>query len=441
MDRERIENIFKEWLGKSLLTRKGALRVEPVFVRHLRMILVWVSLGLLCFLSGLLFSMGFSFEEEDQFLPLICLPLSLFPIPICVIYVVVLGKSCFDFFFCLEPAIYALVEPILCPFLKTNPILLFYKDHLVASSGWIGYKKTYRYSDLETVKCLFSKEKGFYVHLLFKGMDKPFEVERKPVVNRVLHLFGSAFDPIFINEPLCEDMLRLYADMITLGRNPQNQQAGLQCAVKYFAKPKYKDYDYTRRLPELVELFNQYRAQNRMPKGEDYINRCLSILQNKGVDYDGRLALLSHLFECAYASEEMVDVVELDRLSRIAYYFRIKEWDFISLKYGSESKKRREEQQKHTENAKNTKQQERYQSVCSSRQREAYNLLGLKPGATLEEVKGAYRTQVKSCHPDTLPPNATDNAREEATVRFRMVKEAYDFLCAELAVELVNVAK
>ena len=84
---------------------------------------------------------------------------------------------------------------------------------------------------------------------------------------------------------------------------------------------------------------------------------------------------------------------------------------------------------------------EHYQQVCSNRKQEAYSLLELKQGATMEEVKRAYRTLVKSCHPDTLPPTATDGEREEATIRFRTITEAYDFLCAELCAEPVCVAR
>ena len=72
---------------------------------------------------------------------------------------------------------------------------------------------------------------------------------------------------------------------------------------------------------------------------------------------------------------------------------------------------------------------------------EAFSLLNLRPDATLEEVKSAYRTLVKTCHPDTLPPTAKDSEREEASIRFRSLTEAYDFLCAELCAEPVSVAK
>ena len=67
--------------------------------------------------------------------------------------------------------------------------------------------------------------------------------------------------------------------------------------------------------------------------------------------------------------------------------------------------------------------------------------MGLDEKATLDEVKSAYRTQVKTCHPDTLPPTATETEREEASIRFRTVTEAYDFLCEELVVEPVSVTK
>ena len=439
MDKGKIENIFKKWRDKAMLTRKGALRVEPFAV-------FWLKIALIVALWFILFEIALFFfsdvvewlNEYNQTLAMIS-SISISFVACVLFYWLKQRDSLFRYFYKIEGIPNFLIETLLSPLLKPNPILLFYKDRLVTSYGLFVRKGNHDYSDIEKVTA--SLEKRMVLKILLRGANKPFKVTGTPAVNHLLHLFGSAFDPIFVNEPLCEDMLRLYADMITLENDPKSQQDGLQCAMQYFTAPKYNDYDYAQRLPKLVDSFNQYRAQRRMPKSEDYISRCLSISKNKGVDYNGRLALLSHLFECAYASEDLVDVVELDRLSRIAYYFRIKEWDFLSLKYGFESMKQRAQQQNHTENAKNTKQQERFQSVCSIRLREAYNLLGLKQGATLEEVKNAYRTQVKICHPDTLPPNAKDSVREEATIRFRTITEAYDFLCAELCAEPVSVTR
>ena len=403
MDTAKIENIFKEWQKKAMLTRKGALRVDPNFVRIIKDLF---TLPVMAFLVVLLIRMPALIPSKPPTF--------------------------------LQKLLYPLVEPLLLPILLFKPIYLFYKDCFVASSGWIGPKNKYYYSDIEKITCLRLNKKDFLLRIMLKGMDKPIEIVKTPLLGDVSHLLGSVLKPIYVNEPLCEDMLRLYADLITLGSDPQSQQDGLRCAMKYFSEPKYKDYDYTRRLSEQVDTFNQYRAQKRMPTSEYYINRCLSILKNKGVDYDARLDLLSHLFECAYASEEMVDVVELDRLSHIAYYFRIREWDFLSLKYSFEAMKQQRSRRNGKENA---QQSERYQSAYSNRLREAYKILELKEKASLEEVKSAYRKLVKTCHPDTLPPNAKDSEREEASIRFRTITEAYDFLCAELCAESVVVPK
>ncbi|MBO7427863.1 MAG: J domain-containing protein, partial [Paludibacteraceae bacterium] len=124
----------------------------------------------------------------------------------------------------------------------------------------------------------------------------------------------------------------------------------------------------------------------------------------------------------------------------IAYYLRIKDWDFLSLKCHFEAMKQNQYAGQ-TESEEQTKQRERYQSACSNRTKEAYKILGLSEKASLEEVKAAYRAQVKTCHPDILPPTATETEREEAAFRFRAITEAYDFLCAELSVEPVSVTK
>ena len=437
MDKERIEDIFKKWQGKAMLTRKGALRVEPFAVFWLKIALI-VALWFVLFEIALLFFSDVVewLNEYDQTLAMIS-SISISFVACALFYWLKQRDSLFRYFYKIEGIPNFLIETLLSPLLKPNPILLFYKDRLVTSYGLFVRKENHDYSDIEKVTASLNK-KNIALKILLKGANKPFKVSGTPAVNHMLHLFGSAFQPIFVNEPLCEDMLRLYADMITLENDPQSQQDGLQCAVKYFSEPKYKDYDYARRLTELVGTFNQYRERMRMPKSEDYINRCLSILKNKGVDYDGRLSLLSHLFECAYASEEMVDVVELDRLSGIAYYFRIKEWDFLSLKYSFEAMK---QQKGRRDGAENARQRERCQSAYSNRLKEAYKILGLDEKATLEEVKNAYRTLAKTCHPDTLPPTVKDKEREEASIRFRTITEAYDFLCVELVAEPVSAAR
>jgi curved DNA-binding protein CbpA len=53
-----------------------------------------------------------------------------------------------------------------------------------------------------------------------------------------------------------------------------------------------------------------------------------------------------------------------------------------------------------------------------------YAALGVSPGATLTEVKKAYRQQAALLHPDRNPA-------PDAAARFQSVQEAYDILSDE----------
>lgn len=51
-----------------------------------------------------------------------------------------------------------------------------------------------------------------------------------------------------------------------------------------------------------------------------------------------------------------------------------------------------------------------------------YELLGIEKYASKEDIKKAYRTQAKLFHPDKADPAVKD----EATERFKRIKQAYD---------------
>lgn len=57
---------------------------------------------------------------------------------------------------------------------------------------------------------------------------------------------------------------------------------------------------------------------------------------------------------------------------------------------------------------------------------QAYRLLGLAPGASLDDVKTAYRDLAQVWHPDRFPDNA--RLREKAEVNLRRINEAYTVL-------------
>ncbi|MEG0156377.1 MAG: DnaJ domain-containing protein, partial [Anaerovoracaceae bacterium] len=54
-----------------------------------------------------------------------------------------------------------------------------------------------------------------------------------------------------------------------------------------------------------------------------------------------------------------------------------------------------------------------------------YEILGIKEGASQEEIKSAYKTMVKKYHPDKYQNNPLSDLAEE---KLREVNEAYDFL-------------
>ena len=73
----------------------------------------------------------------------------------------------------------------------------------------------------------------------------------------------------------------------------------------------------------------------------------------------------------------------------------------------------------------------------SSRQRanplaDAYRTLGVKPSASDEEVKRAYREKAKSCHPDVLrSQGASERKVAEATEKMAKVNAAWTAISKE----------
>jgi COMPASS component SWD3 len=59
-----------------------------------------------------------------------------------------------------------------------------------------------------------------------------------------------------------------------------------------------------------------------------------------------------------------------------------------------------------------------------------YKILGLKPGASLEEIKQAYRALAKEWHPDCFMTDPT--LKQQAEKRFKQISEAYEVLKNEV---------
>jgi len=120
---------------------------------------------------------------------------------------------------------------------------------------------------------------------------------------------------------------------------------------------------------------------------------------NLYMNYASKLELLHLLFDIAYA-DGAINQSELNVIQRIASVFGISTLDLNSL-------------------------QAPYQ-----KQRDfnwAYTTLEIKPTATDEEIKKAYRMMAKKYHPDTVA-NLGEDIKKKATEKFRSVNEAYEEL-------------
>ena len=57
-----------------------------------------------------------------------------------------------------------------------------------------------------------------------------------------------------------------------------------------------------------------------------------------------------------------------------------------------------------------------------------YDILGLSPGATDEEIKKAYRALSRKYHPDA---NVNNPNKEQAEERFKEIQQAYNQIMQE----------
>jgi len=57
-----------------------------------------------------------------------------------------------------------------------------------------------------------------------------------------------------------------------------------------------------------------------------------------------------------------------------------------------------------------------------------YDILGIRPSASLEEVRKAYRRKALATHPDKLDQNASADDKRHAENNFRRIREAFEVL-------------
>lgn len=57
-----------------------------------------------------------------------------------------------------------------------------------------------------------------------------------------------------------------------------------------------------------------------------------------------------------------------------------------------------------------------------------YDILGIRPSASIEEVRKAYRRKALATHPDKLDQSATAEDKRHAENKFRRIREAFEVL-------------
>lgn len=143
---------------------------------------------------------------------------------------------------------------------------------------------------------------------------------------------------------------------------------------------------------EAWQILNQLLKQNI--NIADVAKQCATNL-----NYSTRLQLINMLYSIA-AGDGAVNNAETNLIRNIAYHMQISDADLTSIA------------------AMFTKQ---------TNPDWAYQILELSPNCTDDEIKKAYRRMAMKYHPDKVN-SLGEEVRQNATEKFRKVKEAYDYL-------------
>ncbi len=123
-------------------------------------------------------------------------------------------------------------------------------------------------------------------------------------------------------------------------------------------------------------------------------NVCSPVRQN--MSYNGRLELLHYLFGIAKADGQ-ISAQERAVLNRIAYMIGIRASDFSSITA----------------------------MFAPTDNSVAYQILGISPDATADEIKKAYRQKAMEAHPDRVG-HLGEELRQSAEEKFKKIQAAYE---------------
>ena len=176
----------------------------------------------------------------------------------------------------------------------------------------------------------------------------------------------------------------------------------IACVMKADGSPKKQELDVAKRF--LLANFGEEGALEALQILKNLLRQNIDDVQvarqiNQYMNYAGKLELIHLLFDIAYA-DGAENPYELSVIQRISWNLGVSNLDFDALK------------------------------APYNRTKDvnwAYAALELKPDATDDEIKKAYRAMAKKYHPDTVA-NLGEEIKKKATEKFRSVNEAYEEL-------------
>lgn len=200
-------------------------------------------------------------------------------------------------------------------------------------------------------------------------------------------------------------------EIFTSGQPHQNTQEGdfkmsllvlVACVMKADGSVKRTELDVVKRF--LTNNFDEEGALEALQilKGllQQNINETEMARQiNMYMNYSSKLELVHLLLDIAYADGN-INQKELTVIQRITWALGVSSLDLQSLQ------------------------------APYNKQRDtnwAYDALEIKPDATNEEIKKAYRSMAMKYHPDKVQ-NLGEDVKRKATEKFRAVNEAYEYL-------------
>lgn len=173
--------------------------------------------------------------------------------------------------------------------------------------------------------------------------------------------------------------------------------------MKSDGKVLKSELDYVKAF--FVRTFGTEAAQEAIKMLRDLLNQTIPVADvcqqiQKNMDYSSRLQLLHFLYGIAQADGH-IHVTEQQLIEHIAQNMGITEKDYESIK-----------------------------SMFIANTDAAYKILEIEPGASIDEIKKAYRKMAVKYHPDKVSYLGEDfqNAAKE---KFQKVNEAYEQLKKE----------